>query len=56
VIALGVLAGSRSSSSAAGALRDASRSSVPMLGYTVPYAMANIVLTIGGAVIVVLTA
>ncbi|GAA1881776.1 aspartate-alanine antiporter [Pseudonocardia ailaonensis] len=56
VIALGVLAGSRSSSPAAGALRDASRSAVPMLGYTVPYAVANIVLTIGGAVVVALTA
>ncbi|MBN9111581.1 MAG: aspartate-alanine antiporter [Pseudonocardia sp.] len=56
VVALGVLAGSRSSSPAAGALRDASRSSVPMLGYTVPYAVANIVLTVGGAVVVALTA
>ncbi|WP_181779796.1 aspartate-alanine antiporter-like transporter [Pseudonocardia pini] len=56
VVTLGVLAGSRSSSAAAGAVRDAAHSSVPMLGYTVPYAVANVVLTIGGAVVVALTA
>lgn len=55
MLTLGMLAGSRSSSAAAGAVRDAARSSVPMLGYTVPYAVANVALTIGGAVVVALT-
>nr|WP_240189216.1 hypothetical protein [Nakamurella flavida] len=55
VLTLGMLAGARSSSAAAGAVRDAARSSAPMLGYTVPYAVANVALTIGGAVVVALT-
>jgi putative transport protein len=52
VITLGVLCGARSATAAVGATREAAHSSVPMLGYSVPYAMANIVLTIGGAIIV----
>lgn len=52
VITLGVLCGARSATAAVGATREAARSAVPLLGYTVPYAVANIVLTVGGAVVV----
>ncbi|MEV7974049.1 hypothetical protein [Cellulomonas sp. NPDC089187] len=54
VITLGVLCGSRSATAAVGATREAAKSAVPLLGYSVPYAIANIVLTVGGAVIVAL--
>ena len=56
VLTLGILCGARSATAAVGATREAARSSVPLLGYSVPYAVANIVLTVGGAVVVALTA
>jgi putative transport protein len=35
---------------------DVAKSSVPMLGYTVPYAVANTLLTLWGLVIVLMVA
>ncbi|MFJ7206641.1 aspartate-alanine antiporter [Streptomyces sp. NPDC098789] len=53
-ILLGVLAGGQTTTAAIGAINEEARSQVPTLGYTIPYAMANVLLTIWGAVIVLL--
>lgn len=53
-IALGACAGAHDESAALLAVQDAVQSKIPALGYTVTYAVANIVLTISGAVIVAL--
>jgi len=39
---------------AVGMVAEAARSNVPMLGYTVPYAVSNTLLTLWGLVIVLL--
>ncbi|MGW6487111.1 aspartate-alanine antiporter [Streptomyces sp. NPDC055056] len=51
---MGVLAGGQTTTAAIGAINEASRSQVPTLGYTIPYAVGNVLLTIWGAVIVLL--
>ncbi|WP_315816604.1 hypothetical protein [Paraflavitalea speifideaquila] len=53
-IALGACAGAHDESAALLAVQDAVQSKIPALGYTVTYAVANIVLTISGAIIVML--
>ncbi|MEV6106173.1 aspartate-alanine antiporter [Streptomyces sp. NPDC051940] len=53
-ILMGVLAGGQTTTAAIGAINEASRSQIPTLGYTVPYAVGNVLLTIWGAVIVIL--
>jgi putative transport protein len=53
---LGALAGAQTYTGALAALQDKSDSSVAVLGYTVPYAISNILLTMSGAVIVALLA
>ncbi|MER7758491.1 aspartate-alanine antiporter [Streptomyces sp. NPDC097619] len=53
-ILLGVLAGGQTTTAAIGAINEQSRSQVPTLGYTIPYAISNVLLTIWGAVIVLL--
>jgi len=53
-ILLGVLAGGQTTTAAIGAINESARSQVSTLGYTVPYAVANVLLTIWGAVIVLL--
>ncbi|NGO78307.1 aspartate-alanine antiporter [Streptomyces sp. YC504] len=53
-ILMGVLAGGQTTTAAIGAVNEQSRSQVPTLGYTVPYAIGNVLLTIWGAVIVLL--
>ncbi|MFI6872995.1 aspartate-alanine antiporter [Streptomyces sp. NPDC050400] len=53
-ILMGVLAGGQTTTAAIGAINEASRSQVPTLGYTIPYAVGNVLLTIWGAVIVLL--
>jgi len=53
-IALGVAAGARTTTAALGAIEDVAKSKVPALGYTVPYAVGAILLTIWGLVIVLL--
>jgi putative transport protein len=51
---LGATAGSFTTTASIGAISDAARSKVPVLYYTVPYAIANVLLTIWGSVIVTL--
>lgn len=53
-IILGVCAGSRTTTAALGMICDAAKSQVPGLGFTVTYAVGNILLTIWGMVIVML--
>lgn len=53
-ILLGVLAGAQTTTAAIGAINESARSQIPTIGYTVPYAVGNVLLTIWGAVIVLL--
>jgi putative transport protein len=55
VILLGACAGAGTATAALRAVQDAADSKLPVLGYTVPYAIGNILLTAWGPVIVVLT-
>jgi putative transport protein len=52
LIVLGACAGAGTITAALRAVQDKARSSVPALGYTVPYALGNILLTAWGPVIV----
>lgn len=56
VIILGMLTGAQTTTAAVGSLQETAKSSVPLLGFTVPYAIGNIVLSIGGAVVVAVMA
>ncbi|MEV0319013.1 aspartate-alanine antiporter [Streptomyces sp. NPDC050658] len=53
-ILMGVLAGGQTTTAAIGAINESSKSQIPTLGYTIPYAVGNVLLTIWGAVIVLL--
>ncbi|OPA79528.1 aspartate-alanine antiporter [Paenibacillus selenitireducens] len=53
-ITLGACAGSQTTTAAIGAITEAAKSQVPVLGYTVTYAVGNILLTVWGAIIVAL--
>ncbi|MFT3827829.1 MAG: aspartate-alanine antiporter [Chitinophagaceae bacterium] len=53
-IALGACAGAHDESAALLAVQDAVDSKIPALGYTVTYAVANIVLTISGALLAII--
>ncbi|MFI5868333.1 aspartate-alanine antiporter [Streptomyces sp. NPDC051546] len=53
-ILMGVLAGGQTTTAAIGAINESAKSQIPVLGYTVPYAVGNVLLTIWGAVIVLL--
>ncbi|MFJ3585222.1 aspartate-alanine antiporter [Streptomyces sp. NPDC090127] len=53
-ILMGVLAGDQTTTAAIGAINESSKSQIPTLGYTIPYAVGNVLLTIWGAVIVIL--
>lgn len=53
-LVLGVCAGARTTTAALGAIEAEARSKVPALGYTVPYAVGQILLTIWGVVVVIL--
>jgi len=53
-ILLGACAGARTTTAALGAIQEAANSSIPALGYTIPYAVGRIVLAISGVIIVVL--
>ncbi|GAA4903663.1 aspartate-alanine antiporter [Stackebrandtia albiflava] len=55
-ILLGVVAGANTTTASIGAITEAARSQTPVLGYTVPYAIGNTLLTIWGAIIVALLA
>jgi len=52
MMALGSLAGAQTCTPGLNALREASGSNIGALAYTVPYAIANIVLTVWGPVVV----
>jgi len=54
LILLGACAGAGTITAALRAVQDASDSKLPALGYTVPYAIGNILLTAWGPVIVAL--
>ena len=54
LIVLGACSGAGTITAALRAVQDEARSSVPALGYTVPYAIGNILLTAWGPVIVAL--
>ncbi|QQD77451.1 hypothetical protein I8920_06950 [Curtobacterium sp. YC1] len=56
VLILGMLTGAQTTTAAVGSLQETAKSTVPLLGFTVPYAIGNIVLSIGGAVVVAITA
>ncbi|WP_328721524.1 aspartate-alanine antiporter [Streptomyces sp. NBC_00247] len=53
-ILMGVLAGGQTTTAAIGAINETSKSQIPTLGYTIPYAVGNVLLTVWGAVIVLL--
>ena len=53
-INLGCCGGARTSTASVAMVADAAQSNVPMLGYTVPYAVANTLLTLWGLVIVLM--
>lgn len=52
VVLIGALCGARSANPAIGAVTDHAESSAPAVGFTVPYAIANVLLTVWGPVIV----
>jgi putative transport protein len=52
VVLIGALCGARSANAAIGAVNEAAESSAPAVGFTVPYAIANVLLTVWGPVIV----
>jgi putative transport protein len=51
-INLGCCGGARTSTASVGMVGDEAKSNVPMLGYTVPYAVSNTLLTLWGLVVV----
>jgi len=53
-INLGCCGGARTSTASVGMVGEVAQSNVPMLGYTVPYAVSNTLLTLWGLVIVLL--
>lgn len=53
-INLGCCGGARTSTASVAMVADVAKSNVPMLGYTVPYAVSNTLLTMWGLVIVIL--
>ena len=55
-ILFGVCAGVRTTTAALGMIQEAAKSKVPALGYGMPYAVGNTLLTIFGMIIVLLMA
>ena len=51
-ITLGATAGALTTTAAIGAICEKAKSNAPVLGYTVPYAVGNILLTVWGSVII----
>jgi aspartate-alanine antiporter len=52
IVLIGAVCGARSANPAIGAVTDFAESSAPAIGFTVPYAIANVLLTVWGPVIV----
>lgn len=53
---LGMLTGAQTTTAAIGAVRESAQSSVPLVGFTVPYAVGTIFLSIAGAIVVAVMA
>jgi len=53
-INLGICGGARTSTASVGMVNETAKSNIPMLGYTIPYAVSNTLLTLWGMVIVLL--
>lgn len=53
-INLGCCGGARTSTASAAMVGDVAKSNIPMLGYTVPYAVSNTLLTLWGLVIILM--
>jgi putative transport protein len=53
-ILFGVVAGARTTTAALGMIQDTAKSKVPALGYGMPYAIGNTLLTIFGMAVVIL--
>jgi len=53
-VLLGACAGARTTTAALGAIQDVAQSNVPALGYTVTYAVGNMLLIVWGVVIVLM--
>jgi putative transport protein len=53
-INLGVCGGARTSTASVAMVGDVAKSNIPMLGYTVPYAVSNTLLTLIGMIIVLI--
>lgn len=49
---LGMITGAQTTTAAVGAVQEAAQSGVPLLGFTTPYAIGNIFLSIAGAIVV----
>jgi putative transport protein len=54
VILLAACAGARTTTAALPAIQEAGKSSLPAIGYTIPFAVARIVFAISGIIIVLL--
>jgi putative transport protein len=52
IVLIGAITGGRSCNAAIGAVTDEARSMAPALGFTVPYALANVLLTVWGPIVV----
>ena len=52
---LGACAGARTTTAALGAVQEAAKSTIPVIGYTVPYAVGRLVLAVFEIVILMLT-
>jgi len=53
-ILLGACAGARTTTAALGAIQDEAKSKVPALGYTITYAVGNVLLITWGVVIILM--
>ncbi len=53
-LTLGIVSGARTTTASLGLVCDLGKSQVPALGYTVTYAVANILLTMWGMIIIML--
>ncbi len=52
VLLLGAMAGAGTCTAALNSVKEDAESSIPVIGYTVPYAIGNVLLTVWGALIV----
>ena len=55
-VLLGVIAGANTTTAGIGAVTEAAKSQIPVIGYTAPYAIGNILLTFWGSAIIVILA